>query len=1147
MYSDYIIVNRNFQSSVNLELDLGKASKIEDYIPTSDICDVIKRYIKAFLGISKDHATTLIGPYGKGKSFLLLVLSYLVGKDKDSDTWIRLVERIGNIDHELYDLLIQMREKNISFLPVLINSNYDNLTQSFRLALNDSLKREGLGDIVPESVFDVCLTVLGKWSKKGEIKEKVLKKCLELHHVKLNELKKELKNCSPVAYKQFVELYNCVSLGVEFNPLVNSDVVKTYDSIAHQILKYGYNGLFVIFDEFSKFLESNSSNLMKDLKIVQDFAELSARTNIILCCVAHKNLTLYTASKKQENLVDAFRTVEGRFKEVRFNRSLNENYQMISSAISKIDNELNTFQEDFAAEANLYERVDNLSLFNDITDREEFYNDCFPLNPLTVFSLIGVSELVAQNERTLFTFLSDTDDDSLNSFMRMHDRGLFNVDKIYDYFSPLLKTNDSNQIKSLWYRTESVLSKLENPDDKRVVKALSIFLLLNNPDVIPATIKYLSLAVDMTEHEVEEILLCLMHGGFIRKNPLSNHYYFAHSNSKKIDEAVAVLKKTKCKNANLNEIADSINEKKYLLPRKYNENNKIIRFFKTIFLKDTEFLNIPTFDYFFETNYCDGIVVYLLREKSSKEEIHNKVLELNNKRVVVKMPDVPIPGVFADSLMNYTCLTELKKQKEFDDLTKAQIDLILQETESDIQLMISEYFEEHYSFDSILYTNGITFNGLLSETMFEIYNVKLIFNNELINKEEVTTQYQKAINHVIDFMLDGGNDFPYSETSPENSVKYAVLDSNSRKDESSENFRKIVDKIKDNIVQSEGKKKTIREIVGFLTSVPYGVRNGVIPVIFAKAISELDDNAVLYYQKKEVELNATNLVKAISNDKYQLSFARGAADQNEYMKRMLNLFHVTNNQNFRKDVFLLAKTMKQYFIRLPQIVRMCSPENNFLNVPNVFLELKDALLAFDINPYEVIFIKTKFIFKTERYDEIFNEIQGLINMTPNLLDAYCEKMKNLIKGVFDISDTSSINSGLKDFLSSFLEKGQRPILNGMSKSIFDLVANNLTYDDLECVHLICKACTGRAIEDWDNDKSKNVTNELERFREEIKSAKTVENSSNSFEQVLKKEYPIDGMSLLLKNSLESVLDEFSDSIAPSEKVEVLLSLLKEIM
>ena len=1148
MYSNYISVNKNFQSSVNLELDFGKASKIDEYIPTTDICDVIKRYIKSFLGYSKEHATTLVGPYGKGKSFLLLVLSFLVGKNKDTQSWTNLVEKIKNIDSELYELLLKIKEEKICLLPVLINSNYDNLTQSFQLALNDALKREGMENIIPASAFDVCLSVIKKWTRKGSAKEEILKKCKELHHINLNELTRELKNCSPKAYKQFEELYNCVNdIGLEFNPLVNNDIVKTYDNMVRAVSKYGYNGIFIIFDEFSKFLESNSSNLMKDLKIVQDFAELSARSHIFLCCVAHKSLSLYTANKKQESLVDAFKTVEGRFKEVRFNRSLNENYQMISSAIIKSKNGKNVIEKIISEKEKFYSNISSLPLFNGVKSKRNFYFDCFPLNPLTIFSLIEVAEQVAQNERTLFTFLSDTDDDSLNSFLHLNNEGLFNVDKIYDYFGPLLKKDGSDEIKNIWYRTESVLSKLDRPEERQIIKALSVLNLINNPELIPTNSQLISLAIDMDENQVNSILADLIERGYIRRNPLSNNFFFAHSNSKQIDEAVAVLKKTKCKNVHLNEVADSVNEKKYVLPRKYNENNKIIRFYRTVFMNENVFLKIPSFNFFFDENYCDGVVVYLIKQNIQAEQIHAKLLELNDERVIVKVSKSPVPGVFNDCLLNYACLNEFKKQKDLDELTKTQIDLIIQETEDDIHQLISSYFENDFAFDSVLYSGKESFNELLTKTMENIYNVKLVFNNELINKKVVTAQYQKAIDHVIDYILNGSSYFPYSETSPESSVKVAILDSNSQQTESSLNFRRVIETIKETVIQSEGTKKAIKDMVGFLSAAPYGVRDGVMPVIFAKAISELDDNAILYFQNKELELNSANLVKAVFNDKYKISFAKGAADQNEYLKEMLSLFKAPQGLNFRKEVFVLAKAIKQYFARLPQIVRMCSLKNNYLGLSDEFIEFKNYALSFDINPYEVIFIRIREIFKTQKYDDIFKHIKGFVENSDTFLNEYNETLKRVIKETLEIPEESSIKSGLKDLLSEFVEHNKKPILDGVSKAMFELSVNELSYDDKECVSLICKACTGQAIEDWDNDKSKIVIAELKKFKEEIKNAKTITDSSSAFEDILKKDFKIEGVSSLLKNNLESVLDEFSGSISPSEKIDVLLSLLKEIM
>ena len=112
MYSDFLSVNRSFQNSVNLQLDLDNEKKIDEYIITGDICTVLKRYFLTFLGYNKDRSTVLAGPYGKGKSFLVLVLTYLVSfKNTKSDVYQRLLQRIGDIDKELVQLIKEFREE----------------------------------------------------------------------------------------------------------------------------------------------------------------------------------------------------------------------------------------------------------------------------------------------------------------------------------------------------------------------------------------------------------------------------------------------------------------------------------------------------------------------------------------------------------------------------------------------------------------------------------------------------------------------------------------------------------------------------------------------------------------------------------------------------------------------------------------------------------------------------------------------------------------------------------------------------------------------------------------------------------------------------------------------------------------------------
>lgn len=69
---DIIKFNSSFKTSINLYLSLNKSEKVLGYIPTKSSVNFMGDYIKAVLD-NKEQATLLVGPYGKGKSHLLLI------------------------------------------------------------------------------------------------------------------------------------------------------------------------------------------------------------------------------------------------------------------------------------------------------------------------------------------------------------------------------------------------------------------------------------------------------------------------------------------------------------------------------------------------------------------------------------------------------------------------------------------------------------------------------------------------------------------------------------------------------------------------------------------------------------------------------------------------------------------------------------------------------------------------------------------------------------------------------------------------------------------------------------------------------------------------------------------------------------------
>ena len=182
MYDQYITINKKFKSSVNLQYDLGNVDKLLQYVPTTDLCDVIKSYAKSVLFGDAYRSTLLAGPYGKGKSYIMLVITYLLSKRENREVFEALLRKISAIDAELADYIKVIDKENISLLPVIINNNdSDDINQNFMLALRNALKNEGLENIIPDSVFSECLKQIDIWENSVDLN--ILALCEEKYKI----------------------------------------------------------------------------------------------------------------------------------------------------------------------------------------------------------------------------------------------------------------------------------------------------------------------------------------------------------------------------------------------------------------------------------------------------------------------------------------------------------------------------------------------------------------------------------------------------------------------------------------------------------------------------------------------------------------------------------------------------------------------------------------------------------------------------------------------------------------------------------------------------------------------------------------------------------------------------------------------------
>ena len=144
MYDSVMSVNKKFKSSVNLQYDLYNEDKILQYVPTTDLCDVISYYIDSVIDNGK-KSTFLAGPYGKGKSYLMLMITYLLSKRDNKELLKKVVNKISKINKELAKKIEYLEKQKISLLPVIIsNNNSDNLNHNFLISLRNALIDHGI-------------------------------------------------------------------------------------------------------------------------------------------------------------------------------------------------------------------------------------------------------------------------------------------------------------------------------------------------------------------------------------------------------------------------------------------------------------------------------------------------------------------------------------------------------------------------------------------------------------------------------------------------------------------------------------------------------------------------------------------------------------------------------------------------------------------------------------------------------------------------------------------------------------------------------------------------------------------------------------------------------------------------------------------
>ena len=169
--NEIIGFDESFKSSINLYLNLNNRDKVLKYIPTKSSVSFLNEYLVA-VKQNKEQASLLIGPYGKGKSHLLLVLLAIVSMERNSantevvEELISKIRTVDDIGEDVADNIASIWKDKGRFLPVLITNTQEDLNQAFLYGINDALKREGIAGLIPDTYYSLAVEKIISWEKE---------------------------------------------------------------------------------------------------------------------------------------------------------------------------------------------------------------------------------------------------------------------------------------------------------------------------------------------------------------------------------------------------------------------------------------------------------------------------------------------------------------------------------------------------------------------------------------------------------------------------------------------------------------------------------------------------------------------------------------------------------------------------------------------------------------------------------------------------------------------------------------------------------------------------------------------------------------------------------------------------------------------
>ena len=1202
--SEMISVAEGFQYSVNIAYDLHADDKLKSYIPTQSALQLMEDILQSTLPTATDRSRVLIGAYGKGKSHIVLTILALLMK-RDLDLFEKLLPAIQKRD-KLNRLIQNYYASDNKLLPVIITGSNTSLTQAFLLALQQTLKENDLLNIMPDTNYKAAVSVIERWKNDfpdtyQQFKNKITDS--------IGSFVSRLEDYDIKAYEEFERIYPSLTAGSTFNPFVGFDVVQLYESVVQALKPHGYTGIYVIYDEFSKYLEANISEAsVSDTKMLQDFAEKcnrSGKNQMHLMLISHKEIANYI-DRLPKQKVDGWRGVSERFTHIHLNNNFTQTYEIIATVIQKNQKLWNLFCAEHKKEFNaLAKRYETHRIFSDMQSDsiEHTIMACYPLHPVSTFILPRLSERVAQNERTLFTFLSANGQATLPSFLKQYHDSEFSVvtpDLIYDYFEPLFKKEISNgTLHDIYFLTSTILNQLDDDSlEEKLVKTLSLIYMLEQFEKLKPTKDELIgiYSIQYSVPEIEKALNNLIDDEYVIYLKRSNDFLqLKESSGVDVEAKICDTIASQQGSAVVKKILNASNFDSCIYPFRYNDEKEVTRYFDFTFIDESEVTEDVNWKTKQQGTEADGIVYAIIpHSRDSIAQIVDVVKKTSTycSNCVFVIPHKFVPIDF--TVREYKAVETLKDLAVSDKVLFDEYEVIYEDLREIINHYISDYTHPEKRAATYIYkgeekqiVRKAALTDLLSTICEKTYFKTPVIVNEAVNKNHLTANSVNSRSKIVIGLLRSelepnlGLAGAGQEVSILRStlIRTGILDTKNGVPKINLHphdylMANLLGEIEKFVQEAREQKMSFAELYARLTTDKcyIGLRKGLVPIYVAAVFHEYKKEIVLYDKFSQVPLNNDTLlqIEAAPQD-FTLQCLDWNNEKDEYVDALANVFkdYVVEAEKAASGYNYVVAAMHRWYMELPKYAKEAKYDPNGQQIDKLKRQFI-RMLKQNIGTHTLLFERLPVLITggAECGSETVNAVSEIKffydQMLGQLEFAFCDEVKKLFGEGQDeaILSRKSLPSVVTEWMNRLDPSIHEQLFADGTDRMLQLFLANKDASEHILTLSLAKLATDLNLSDWDANTQtaalesvKQYKTTAEKFRQEApqKEAEAINGYQLTYEDeagctVTKRFDKVETSKRgkLLYNAIESAISGMGQAVSEQEKRQILMDVLREL-